>query len=237
MAEFRQIAFMSGKGGVGKTSLLVAFSRRLQGRVSILDLDFSNPVAHIALGLNHHTHGTLKGYRIAPVAWEKGEVGSLAFFTVPGGIIRHSAEHRAQFLEDFISNLAWQPYDWLLIDTAPALTQENEVILKMLDPEVVLVGEPGPLALEWVIRTPLFLECVKAKVLGLVGNKGLDAGGLAEDLGLADLGTVPLAPDPSQVAVPDFTRFKGRRLGEAGLALKAKRWLAREGLAAVLEVE
>ena len=61
------------------------------------------------------------------------------------------------FIQDLLSRIAWSPYDWLLVDTAPSISQENEAILKNLDPEVVVVvAEPGDLAREGVVPTASF---------------------------------------------------------------------------------
>ena len=43
-----------------------------------------------------------------------------------------------------------------MVDTAPSISQENEAILKDLDPEVVVVAEPGDLAREGVVPTASF---------------------------------------------------------------------------------
>ena len=58
------------------------------------------------------------------------------------------------------------------MDTAPSISQENEAILKDLDPEVV-VAEPGPLAREGAVRTILLLQGLRGKLLGIVGNRAL----------------------------------------------------------------
>ena len=103
MRDFRGFAFMSAKGGVGKTTLLTAFARRLSGRVALLDLDFSNPVLNIALGLDHYRVQELKGGRFLPLAWEEGELMSLAFFTAPGGILRQpNSDYRMAFIRDLL---------------------------------------------------------------------------------------------------------------------------------------
>src|SRR3972149_4462985 len=141
--DFRGFAFMSAKGGVGKTTLLTAFVRRLAGRVALLDLDFSNPVLNFALGLDHYRVQELKCGRFLPLAWEKGEIMSLAFFPPAGGILRQpNSDYRTAFIQDLLPRIAWQPYDWLLVDTAPSISQENKAILKDLDSEAVGNGSP-----------------------------------------------------------------------------------------------
>ena len=226
---------MSAKGGVGKTTLLTAFARRLQGHVALLDLDFSNPVLNIALGLDHYRPQEIKGGRFLPLAWQKGEIMSLAFFTAPGGILRQpNSDYRTAFIQDLLTRIAWQTYDWLLVDTAPSISQENEAILKDLDPEVVVVAEPGPLAQEGVVRTILFLQAVRAKLLGIVGNKGLDARELCEELDVPCLGTVEIE---TPVKVPDFTRWTSRRLGDPTWADKLRRGAVKLGLRALVELD
>lgn len=224
---------MSAKGGVGKTTLLTAFARRLPGRVALLDLDFSNPVLPIALGLNHARLQEVKG-RFLPIPWEKGELVSLAYFTAPGGILRQpNSDYRTAFIQDLLPRIAWQPYDWMLVDTAPSISQENEAILKDLDPEVIVVAEPGDLAREGTVRSVLFLQAVRAKLLGIVGNKGLDPSDLCGELDVPSLGTVKVA---TPVTVPDFTRWTSRRMGEPSWADKLRRGAVKLGLRALVEV-
>lgn len=232
--EYRGFAFMSAKGGVGKTTLLAAFARRLPGRIALLDLDWSNPVLNLALGLDHARLQEVKG-RFLPIPWEKGELMSLAFFTPAGGILRQpNSNYRTAFIQDLLSRIAWQPYDYLLVDTAPSISQENEAILKDLDPEVVVVGEPGDLAREGTVRTILFLQAVRAKLLGIVGNKGLDARDLCDDLGVACLGTVDYE---TPIEVPDFTRWTSKRLGDPTWADKLRHGAVKLGLRALVELD
>ena len=234
LREFRQFAFVSAKGGVGKTTLLAAFARRLSGRVALLDLDFSNPVLNIALGLDHYRVQEIKGGRFLPLAWEKGEIMSLAFFTAPGGILRQpNSDYRTAFIQDLLPRIAWQPYDWLLIDTAPSISQENEAILQDLDPESIVIAGPGPLAEEGTIRTLLFLQALKVKLLGVIGNRGFDPGSLAEELGVASLGSIP---EGLPARVPDFTQHKSIRLGQPSWADRLRRSATKLGLRALLEV-
>lgn len=233
LREYRQFAFMSAKGGVGKTTLLAAFARRLPGRIALLDLDFSNPVLNIALGLDHYRVQEIKGGRFLPFPWGKGELMSLAFFAAPGGILRQpNSDYRTAFIMDLLPRIAWQPYDWLLVDTAPSISQENETILKDLDPEVVVVAEPGDLAREGVVRTVLFLQAVRARLLGIVGNKGLDPAELCGELDVPSLGTVDYE---TPVKVPDFTRWSSKRMGEPSWADRIRRGTVKLGLQVLLD--
>ena len=234
LREYRQFAFVSAKGGVGKTTLLTAFARRLTGRVALLDLDFSNPVLNIALGLDHYRVQEVKG-RFLPMPWKKGELISLAHFTPPGGILRQpNSDYRTAFIQDLLARIAWSPYDWLLVDTAPSISQENEAILKSLDPEVVVVAEPGDLAREGTVRTVLFLQAVRAKLLGIVGNKGFDPVDLCEELGVPSLGSVDYE---TPIKVPDFSKWSSRRMGEPSWADRIRRGAVKLGLKALVELD
>ena len=235
LREFRQFAFVSAKGGVGKTTLLAAFARRLPGRIALLDLDFSNPVLNIALGLDHYRPQEIKGGRFLPMPWEKGELMSLAFFTAPGGILRQpNSDYRTAFIQDLLPRIAWSPYDWLLIDTAPSISQENEAILKDLDPEIITLAQGDPLSQEGVVRTLLFLGVLKSKLMGLLGNRGFDPGSLAEELGVASLGCVP---EGLPARVPDFTQHKSFRLGQPSWSDKLRRGAVKLGLKALVELD
>lgn len=233
---YRQVLVASFKGGTGKTTVTAALARQLPGRIACLDMDWNNAVLNLALEIAPAVHLPLRNFRIAPVEWERGQFASIGFLTIPGGILRQNPEHREALVVDFVSSLAWEEFDWLLIDTGP-VGEELTPIIKAIDPEVIVLGEGGELSQAGVVRTVLFLTAVKAKVLGLLANKGWDGRTLAGELMIPYLGSIPLVRDPRGIATPDLTQHRAQRLGDPTLADKAKRWLVKQGLEVILKEE
>src|SRR6476469_1936461 len=202
-ADCRVIAVASGKGGVGKSSLsanlAVAFSARGH-EVGLLDADiYGHSIPHI-LGI--HQKPVAVDQMIVPPVKDGLKLMSIGFFLETSNepvMWRGPMLHRA--LEQFLTDVHWGEIDTLVVDMPPG-TGDVSISLGQLLPraEVVVVTTPQKLAQDVAARAAAMAQKTNMRLLGVVENMSGDVFGsgggeeLADELGVALLGTVPLDP-------------------------------------------
>ena len=207
------VLVMSGKGGVGKstvaTNLALALSR-MGTRVGLLDADIYGPSIPTMLGISGRPSSD--GQRITPLERFGVKLMSIGFLledeksaVVWRGPMLHGA------LMQFLKDVAWGPLDFLLLDLPPgtgdiALTLSQKVRAS----GAVVVTTPQEVALQDVYKSVSMCQKVGIPILGVVENlsyfvcDGCDkrhdlfgAGGgqkIAEYSQAPLLGQIPLAP-------------------------------------------
>lgn len=150
-ARRRTIAFTSGKGGVGKSNLVlntgVLLARRGR-RVAILDGDLGLASLNVLLGLapRHDLRHVLAGDKRLDEIMVRGPHGLLV---IPAGSgvaeLANLGEDERESLLDQLAELE-QSVDYLLIDTGAGLT-DTVLNLIVASDEAVVVTRPEPTAL------------------------------------------------------------------------------------------
>ena len=219
-ASTRVLAVVSGKGGVGKSSLTVnvaAALSELGQRVGVLDADvYGHSIPHL-LGIRQKP--VLVDRMIVPPVRHDLKLMSIGFFLDDNAPVmwRGPMLHRA--LEQFLSDVHWGELDTLVVDMPPG-TGDVAISLGQLLPraEVVVVTTPQPLAQEVAVRAAQMARRTNTRVLGVVENMSGDAFGagggeqLAAEIDAPFLGRVPLDPalrasgdagEPVVLSVPD----------------------------------
>jgi flagellar biosynthesis protein FlhG len=150
-ARRRTIAFTSGKGGVGKSNLVlntgVLLARRGR-RVAILDGDLGLASLNVLLGLapRHDLRHVLAGEKRLDEIMVRGPHGLLV---IPAGSgvaeLANLGEDEREGLLDQLAELE-QSVDYLLIDTGAGLT-DTVLNLIVASDEAVVVTRPEPTAL------------------------------------------------------------------------------------------
>jgi ATP-binding protein involved in chromosome partitioning len=210
-----KIFVMSGKGGVGKSSVAVNIAAALstQGyRVGLMDVDIHGPSVPRLLGLSGPMEGG-RGGVIEPKRYNENlsvvSMDSLLQDQNQAVLWRGPMKHSA--IRQFIADVNWGELDFLVIDSPPGTGDEHMTVLRTI-PEAlcVIVTTPQEISLADVRKTINFLQYAQANVLGVVENmSGLicphcheeislfkKGGGmeLAKKYGLNFLGAVPLDP-------------------------------------------
>ena len=196
----RVIAIASGKGGVGKSSLTVNLAAALDElgqEVGVIDADvYGHSIPHM---LGVHQRPVVVDKMIVPPVRGRLKLISIGNFLDENAPVmwRGPMLHRA--LEQFLSDVHWGELDTVVVDMPPG-TGDMAISLGQLLPraEVLVVTTPQPLAQEVAARAAMMAQKTGQKLLGVVENMSGDmfgSGGgaqLAEELGVALLGTVPL---------------------------------------------
>jgi ATP-binding protein involved in chromosome partitioning len=210
-----KIAIISGKGGVGKSTVTVnlAAAFALQGNhVGVLDADIHGPSVPRLLGLEGQQVKT-EASGIFPVDGPLGiKVMSIDFF-LPGQaptIWRGPLKMRA--IRQFLSDVEWGELDFLFIDLPPGTGDEPLSIAQLL-PDidgVVIVTMPSELSSEIVKKAVTFAERLHMPIIGVVENMSgficphcgtkteiFQSGGgkkMAKEMEVAFLGNIPIDP-------------------------------------------
>jgi Mrp family chromosome partitioning ATPase len=218
-----KLFIMSGKGGVGKSSVSVNVAAALAARgykVGILDVDIHGPSVPTLLGIS----GTLdidRGSLIMPKEYNENlhVVSMESLLKDPDQAVLWRGPMKTSAIRQFISDVQWGELDFLVVDSPPGTGDEPMTVLKTV-PEAlcVVVTTPQEVSLSDVRKSINFLQYAQANVLGVVENmSGLvcphchetidlfkKGGGrdLAEKYGLEFLGAIPL--DPATVVAGDL---------------------------------
>ena len=217
----RVIAVVSGKGGVGKStvtaSLAVAMARRGK-KVAILDADITGPSIPTAFGIHEKATGTDTG--IDPAVTAQGiKLMSLNLLTANetdpviwrGPVI-------AGVVTQFWQDVVWGDVDYMFVDMPPGTGDVPLTVFQSLPVDgVIVVTSPQDLVSMIVTKAVNMAKMMSIPVLGLVENYSYfqcpDCGSkhtifgeshldqVAEELGVPVLARLPI--DPALAALFD----------------------------------
>jgi len=166
---------MSGKGGVGKTSvaanLAMALSRK-GARVGLMDVDLHGPDIPRILGLKGVLEVSVDG-RITPKPYSENleviSVGSMA--GDPDKAVTWRGPLKLQVIRRFISDVHWGMLDYLIIDSPPGTGDEPLTVAQTIpDAKAIIVTTPQEMSLGDVRRSINFCKTVKMDLFGLIEN-------------------------------------------------------------------
>jgi len=213
-----KILVMSGKGGVGKSSIAAYLSVALAKRgykVGLMDVDLHGPSIPRMLGLKGGLElGTGAGkphavrylpnmevISIEPLMGDNKDAATIWRGPLKIGVIRQ-----------FISDIEWSELDYMIIDSPPGTGDEPLTVAQTIpDAKALIITTPQEISLADVRKSINFCRQVNMEILGLVENmsgltcphcgKMIDIfktrGGMltAKNEGLRLLGTLPLEPE------------------------------------------
>lgn len=173
-----RVAIMSGKGGVGKSSVCAQLAWTLaavQGlRVGVLDIDICGPSMPKMMGVEGEpVHPSNYGW--CPVfADEDLCVISIGFLldSDDAAVIWQGGKKDGMILQ-FLKDVDWPELDVLLIDTPPGTSDEHMALMHHLKNHldgVIMVTTPQEVALADVRKEFNFLKKVQVPVIGVVEN-------------------------------------------------------------------
>ena len=167
---------MSGKGGVGKSSVTVNLAAALAAQgfnVGILDVDLHGPSVPHLLGSHGFVRVDNEDGKLVPVSCgERLALISIeSFLEDKDAAIIWRGPKKVGAIQQFVADVKWGALDYLLIDSPPGTGDEHMTILDAIpDAKCVVVTTPQEISLADVRKALDFLKVVKADVLGLVEN-------------------------------------------------------------------
>ena len=207
----RVLLIASGKGGVGKssvtTNLAVALAKR-ENDVAVIDADVWGFSIPRMLGITEPP-SVVDDMLIPPVAHGVRSI-SMGFFAEEDQRVIWRGPMLHKSLNQFLTDVAWDEPDFLLIDLPPG-TGDTAISLAgfLPDSEMLVVTTPQIAAQSVAQRAAFMAEKVDIEVRGVIENMswftgddgqryelfGEGGGGaLAEKLGVPLLGQIPLVP-------------------------------------------
>ncbi|MBC8430621.1 MAG: Mrp/NBP35 family ATP-binding protein [Desulfobacterales bacterium] len=166
---------MSGKGGVGKTSVSVNLSLALASKgfkVGIMDVDIHGPDVPRMLGIE----GMLSvnsNRKLEPKRYSENlsavSIESLTHNRDDAIIWRGPMKYSA--IKQFIGDVEWGNLDYLIIDSPPGTGDEPLTIAQTIpDAKAIIVTTPQEVALADVRKSINFCKTVKIEIFGLIEN-------------------------------------------------------------------
>lgn len=164
----KAIAVMSGKGGVGKSSVAVAIATIISEkyRTALLDFDICGPSTTTALGTVGGLVKTEEGFK--PLKGP-GNLDLISFGSIlsPSDAVIWRGPKKLVFLEMFFNSV--KDYEYVVIDTPPGISEEHSFLADK-DVEVVIVTTPQGISLSDAQRCMEFCLSKNMKILGLIEN-------------------------------------------------------------------
>jgi Mrp family chromosome partitioning ATPase len=210
-----KIVVLSGKGGVGKSTVAVNLAAALMmsgKRVGLLDVDIHGPSIPTMLGLEHKTiQGSEEG--LLPI-----DIGGLKVMSL-GFLLRNQDDAviwrgpmKMGVIKQFLKDVAWGDLDYLIIDSPPGTGDEPLSVCQLIGTldGAVIVTTPQRVATVDVRKSITFCRQLHVPVLGVVENMSgfvcpkcgevtqiLPSGGgksIAKDMNVPFLGSIPMNP-------------------------------------------
>jgi len=219
------LMILSGKGGVGKSTVAVNLAAALAAadrEVGLLDIDIHGPSVPTLLKLEGVSASQKSDRGLVPVRYNDHlKVMSIEFVVrdqVDEAVIwRGPMKH--QMIRQFIAEVDWGQLDFLIVDAPPGTGDEPLSICQMAPPrsQAIIVTTPQKVALKDVKKSIRFCKSLEMPIFGVIENMSgfvcpdcgakhdlFKSGGgekLARETGFRFLGRIPI--DPRLVTASD----------------------------------
>lgn len=229
-----KILILSGKGGVGKSSIAVnlAVWLSMQNKnVGLLDIDIHGPSIPKLLNISNKA-AQADDDKIKPLLYSDTlKIMSIGFLLPDESnavIWRGPMKHKV--ITQFVTDVSWGNLDYLIVDCPPGTGDEPLSIVQLLGGagSAVIVTTPQQLSVIDVKKCITFCRQLNLPILGVIENmagficphcnhktdifKGNGGKQMADNFNVPFLGSIPI--DPTMVSTSDcgkpFIHFHGR---------------------------
>jgi len=210
-----KIIVLSGKGGVGKSTVAVNLAVSLaekKFKTGLLDIDIHGPSVPKLLGMEQGQVLGARDGKMMPVEYnELLKVISIGFLlqgrddaVIWRGPLKYSV------IKQFLSDVNWGDLDYLIVDSPPGTGDEPLSICQLIENAdgAVVVTTPQDVALIDVRKSVNFCKQLSMPIIGVIENMSgftcphcgtmtdifKNGGGkkMAEDMGVPFLGNIPI---------------------------------------------
>ncbi len=215
-----KILVLSGKGGVGKSTVAVNLAAALAmagKQVGLLDVDVHGPSVPKLLHLEGTPiSGDESGMSPVEVDFQAGKIRVMSIgFLLRGkdDAVIWRGPRKYGLIKQFLKDVNWGELDYLVIDSPPGTGDEPLAVVELIEKAdgAVVVTTPQDVAVQDVRRCIVFCRELKLPVLGIVENMsgytcpkcgelvhifGADGGRImAEEMGVPYLSAIPIEPE------------------------------------------
>lgn len=167
-----KIVVMSGKGGVGKSTMSVnlAYGLAMRGyKVGILDADLHGPNVPLMLGK--------EGVKLPSIATplqitDNLSISSLSFFVPDNDPVIWRGPQKMGAIMEMLEGIEWGEIDFLVVDLPPGTGDETLTIAQNVGPNAksIIVTTPQEVSILDSRRSVKFSKLVNLKPLGIIEN-------------------------------------------------------------------
>lgn len=212
----QKLLILSGKGGVGKSTVAVNMAAALAcdgKRVGLLDVDVHGPSVPTLLRVPQANvameHGRLQPVQVG-LTLKVMSMGFLLEHRTDAVIWRGPRKYGA--IKQFLQDVDWGPLDYLVVDCPPGTGDEPLAVAQLVGRPAagIIVTTPQQVAIADVRRCVTFCQSVSLPMVGIIENMSgfvcphcgqntdlfLSGGGesLAAEMQVPFLGRIPIDP-------------------------------------------
>uniref|UniRef100_A0A832A591 Iron-sulfur cluster carrier protein n=1 Tax=Desulfacinum infernum TaxID=35837 RepID=A0A832A591_9BACT len=170
-----KLLVMSGKGGVGKSSVAAGLAVALAHKgfkVGLLDVDLHGPSIPKILGVQGTFHVDAQKRLVPHALTENLQVVSIQLLLDdPDAAVIWRGPVKHGVIKQFIGQVHWGALDYLIVDCPPGTGDEPLSIAQTIpDVHAVIVTTPQEIALQDVRKSINFCRQAHVPILGLVEN-------------------------------------------------------------------
>lgn len=181
-----KILVLSGKGGVGKSTVTTQLARALATDedidVGVLDVDFCGPSVPKMMGVEQERMHTSQ-LGLSPVftgnaASDEDQLDNISVVSIgflldnPDSAVIWRGNKKTGMLKQFLRDVHWDRCDYLLVDTPPGTSDEHLGLVSLCKPidGAIIVTTPQEISWQDVRKEIDFCRKVNVPILGLVVN-------------------------------------------------------------------
>lgn len=192
----KTIMILSGKGGVGKTTVAanIAFKLSEKYKTGLLDVDIHGPNIPMILNIKKSKILMDENEKIIPMKYNENlEVLSLAFLSkTPEQAILWRGPLKHKLINQFLNDVKWD-VEYLIVDFPPGTGDELLSFVQMIpDAKAIIVSMPAKLSLADAEKVIDACKRTNTSIIGLIENMSSDIFGRGTVKKLADKYSIPL---------------------------------------------